>query len=104
MRFLKSSRDYSSSSPLLETPTNDTEPSPSTSASRQPSAESLTDSLTSSIANSSPYSVITTLSAPAPQQQPLSTLIHPLRHLSTTLYARIYELPRRAGPRILKVC
>lgn len=96
------------SSPLLRGAPNEAsanETSTSASTSRQPSSESLSASLTSSladsIANSTAYSVATT--APRTPTVPLATLIHPLRYLSSSLYSRIYEVPRRQ-PRILKVC
>ena len=107
LRFRRSNPGERPSSPLLRRLFSSS--SSSTSTSRQASTESLSASLTDSIANSNAYSVLSSnpspLSPPAPTV-PLATLIHPLRYLSSSLYARIYELPRRGrgAPRLLKVC
>lgn len=99
-RFRRSRRKDRPSSLLHRSPHEASSPS----TSRQPSNESLSASLTSSLAdsitNSNAYSVI---SSPRVPTVPLATLIYPLRYLSTSLYAQIYEVPRR-NPRILKVC
>lgn len=103
LRFLRSPQGDRPSSPLLRASPN--EASSSASTPRQPSSESLSASLTSSladsIANTDAYSGI---SSPRSPTVPLAALIHPLRYLSCSLYARVYELPRGRGPRILKVC
>lgn len=101
LRFRKRSHDRPSF-PLLRG--RSTEPS-TASTSRHASTSSLAESLTTSIANSitasNAYSVST--ATPLTPTVPLSTLIHPLRYLASSLHARVYELPRRS-PRLLKVC
>lgn len=81
------------------------EASPTTSD-RPPSTPSPADSLASSAANSTSYTLpSTTLPPPDPLAPiiPLSTLIHPLTHLATSPFSRVYALPRRT-PRLLKAC
>ncbi|KAL2105798.1 hypothetical protein VUR80DRAFT_7719 [Thermomyces stellatus] len=99
LRFHRSPPEGRPSSPLLPGRSSN-KASSSASTPCQISSESLAESLTDSIANSNAYSII---SAPRSPTVPLSTLIHPLRYLASSLYARVYELPRRQ-PRILKVC